>query len=124
EVGVLGVLPGIIGTLQANEVLKLVLGIGRAAIGRLITFNALDMEFRTFKIRRDPSCPVCGAHPTITAPIDYEQFCGVPILDPKSLAETEAEVQKAKQPAAAKSDPNLDTRGLPPGYAFKPDWEV
>jgi len=126
EGGVLGVLPGIIGTLQANEVLKLILGIGKPAIGRLITFNALDMEFRTFKIRRDPTCPVCGDHPTITAPIDYEQFCGVPILDPKSLEETKQEVQKAKQPAAAVAvpDPSLDARGLPPGYQFKPDWEV
>jgi len=120
----MGVLPGIIGTLQANEVLKLILGIGKPAIGRLVTFNALDMEFRTFKIRRDPTCPVCGTNPTITAPVDYEQFCGVPILDPKSLAETQEEVQKAKQPAAAKPDPSLDARGLPPGYQFKPDWEV
>jgi adenylyltransferase/sulfurtransferase len=126
EGGVLGVLPGIIGTLQANEVLKLVLGIGKPAIGRLITFNALDMEFRTFKIRRDVTCPVCGNNPTITEPIDYEQFCGVPILDPKSLEETKQEVQNAKQPAAAKggSDPSLDARGLPPGYQFKADWEV
>src|SRR3954470_10664457 len=116
EGGVLGVLPGIIGTLQANEVLKLILGIGKPTIGRLVTFNALDMEFRTFKIRRDPACPVCGTNPTITEPIDYEQFCGVPILDPKSLEETRAEVQKAKQPAAAAGggDPSLDARGLPP----------
>jgi adenylyltransferase/sulfurtransferase len=105
-------------------VLKLILGIGKPAIGRLITFNALDMEFRTFKIRRDPTCPVCGTNPTITAPVDYEQFCGVPILDPKSLEETAAEVKKAKQPAAAAPDPSLDARGLPPGYQFKPDWEV
>ena len=125
EGGVLGVLPGIIGTLQANEVLKLILGIGKPTIGRLVTFNALDMEFRTFKIRRDPACPVCGAHPTITEPIDYEQFCGVPILDPKSIEETQAEVKKAKQPAAAAGgDPTLDAKGLPPGYQFKPDWEV
>jgi adenylyltransferase/sulfurtransferase len=124
EGGVLGVLPGIIGTLQANEVLKLILGVGKPAIGRLVTFNALDMEFRTFKIRRDPTCPVCGTNPTITAPVDYEQFCGVPILDPKSLAETAEEVKKSKQPAAAAPDPSLDARGLPPGYQFKPDWEV
>jgi len=125
----LGVLPGIIGTLQANEVLKLILGIGKPAIGRLITFNALDMEFRTFKIRRDPTCPVCGANPTITAPVDYEQFCGVPILDPKSLEETKQEVQNAKssaqgEPGRVAPDPTLDARGLPPGYQFKPDWEV
>jgi adenylyltransferase/sulfurtransferase len=123
EGGVLGVLPGIIGTLQANEVLKLILGIGRPLIGRLVTFAALDMEFRTFKTRRDPACPVCGANPTITEPIDYEQFCGVPILDPKSLAETEAEVKHAKQPAS-KADSQFDARGLPPGYAYDPKWEV
>src|SRR6266581_571838 len=124
EGGVLGVICGSIGSLQATEVVKLILGIGRPAIGRLLTWTSLDMEFRTFKIKHDRNCPVCGEHPTITKPIDYEQFCGVPILDPKSLAETEAEVQHAKQPAAAKSDPSLDASGLPPGYAFKPDWEV
>ena len=123
EGGVLGVLPGIIGTLQANEVLKLILGVGRPVIGRLLTFSALDMEFRTFKIRRDPECPVCGTNPTITAPIDYEQFCGAPILDPKSLAETEAEVKKAKE-GFAKPDPTLDARGLPPDYDFDEDMEI
>src|SRR5258706_1929083 len=96
EGGVIGVLPGIIGTLQANEVIKLILGIGKPSIGKLTFFEALTMEFRQFKLRRDASCPVCGDHPTITAPIDYEQFCGVPILDPKSAEETAAEVQKAK----------------------------
>ena len=126
EGGVVGVLPGIIGTLQANEVLKLILGIGRPAIGRLTTFSALDLEFKTFKLRRDLACPVCGDHPSITKPIDYEQFCGVPTLDPKSLAETEAEVRQSKSGFGAqpKSDPSLDSRGLPLGYAFKPDWEI
>jgi molybdopterin/thiamine biosynthesis adenylyltransferase/rhodanese-related sulfurtransferase len=124
EGGVVGVLPGIIGTLQANEVIKLILGIGRPAIGRLTTFSALDLEFKTFKVPRDPSCPVCGEHPTITKPIDYEEFCGTPTLDPKSLAETEAEVRNAKSGGGAKSDPSLDSNGLPPGYAFKPDWEI
>src|SRR5580658_2391212 len=127
EGGVIGVLPGIIGTLQANEVIKLILGIGRPAIGKLLTFAAMDLEFRSFKIRRDPACPVCGDHPTITKPIDYEEFCGVPILDPASAAETAAEVNKAKGGngvAQGKSDPSLDSRGLPPGYNFKPDWEV
>ncbi len=126
EGGVLGVICGAIGSLQATEVTKLILGIGRPAIGRLITWTSLDMEFRTFKIRHDRNCPVCGDHPTIKAPIDYEQFCGVPILDPKSLAETEAEVKLSKQPATAakKGDPNLDDRGLPPGYNFDPNWEI
>jgi adenylyltransferase/sulfurtransferase len=67
---------------------------------------------------------VCGDHRTITAPIDYEQFCGSPILDPKSLEETAAEVQRAKEPAKPQAAAGLDERGLPPGYAFKPDWEV
>jgi adenylyltransferase/sulfurtransferase len=128
EGGVLGVLPGIIGTLQANEVIKLILGQGRPAIGRLLTFAAMDLEFRTFKIRRDPTCPVCGSNPTITAPIDYEQFCGVPILDPKSLEETKAEVHSAKAQATSgagpKPDPSLDGRGLPPNYPFDASWEV
>jgi adenylyltransferase/sulfurtransferase len=126
EGGVVGVLPGIIGTLQANEVIKLILGIGRPTIGRLVTFSSLDMEFKTFKIRRDKECPVCGDHPTITRPIDYEQFCGAPILDPKSLEETAREVQETKnpKPVGAQPDPNLDAKGLPPGYAYKPDWEI
>src|SRR5687767_1323365 len=128
EGGVVGVLPGIIGTLQANEVIKLILGVGRPAIGRLITFSSLDMEFRTFKLRRDPQCPVCGENRTITAPIDYEQFCGVPILDPKSLEETRQEVHNARSggngQARARPDPSLDAKGLPPGYRFDPDWEV
>jgi adenylyltransferase/sulfurtransferase len=122
EGGVLGVLPGIIGTLQANEVIKLILGLGTPAIGKLVTFSAMDLEFKTFKLRRDPTCPVCGEHPTITEPIDYEQFCGVPALDPKSLAETAAEAQHAKGAPAA--DPSLDAKGLPPGYNFDENWEV
>ena len=127
EGGVLGVICGTIGSLQANETVKLILGLGRPAIGRLVTYSSLDMEFRTYKIRRDPNCPVCGDHPTITEPIDYEQFCGVPILDPKSLEETRQEAQSAKQGGngrAAAPASNLDPRGLPPGYAYKPDWEV
>ena len=67
EGGVIGVLPGIIGTLQANEVLKLILGIGTPAIGKLTTFSAMDLEFKTYKVRADPNCPICGKHPTITA---------------------------------------------------------
>jgi adenylyltransferase/sulfurtransferase len=125
EGGVLGVICGVIGSLQATEVVKLILGTGKLAIGRLITWSSLDMEFRTFKIRHDKNCPVCGDHPTITKPIDYEQFCGVPILDPKSLEETKLEAQRAKQPAHAQPEVSgLDAKGLPQGYTFKPDWEV
>ena len=75
EAGVLGVLPGIIGTLQANEAIKLLLGIGEPLIGRYLLFDALDTTFREVKLRRDPECPVCGEHPTITEYIDYEGFC-------------------------------------------------
>src|SRR5437867_2666765 len=94
EGGVIGVLPGIIGTMQANEVIKLILGIGTPSIGKLTTFSSLDFEYKTFKLRADPACPVCGTQPTITAPIDYEQFCGVPAMDPLSLEETKREVQQ------------------------------
>ncbi len=75
EAGVLGVLPGVIGTLQATEVVKLVLERGEPLIGRLMVYDALAMEFRSFKIPRDPDCAVCGGAPSITAPIDYEAFC-------------------------------------------------
>ncbi|HSS75431.1 MAG TPA: molybdopterin-synthase adenylyltransferase MoeB [Thermoanaerobaculia bacterium] len=77
EGGVLGVLPGIIGSLQANEVIKLVVGAGDPLIGRLVLFDALKMKFRELKLRKDPSCPVCSDHPTQTGLIDYEQFCGI-----------------------------------------------
>src|SRR5436305_5037225 len=77
QAGVLGVLPGIIGMLQAIEAIKLVVGIGEPLIGRLLHFDALKVKFRALNLRRDPQCPVCGENPTIFSPIDYEQFCGV-----------------------------------------------
>ncbi len=77
QAGVLGVLPGIIGMLQAIETLKLILGIGEVLVGRLLHFDALKVKFRELNLRRDPQCPVCGENPTIFSPIDYEQFCGV-----------------------------------------------
>ena len=77
EGGVLGVLPGIIGALQAMETLKLVLGKGQPLVGRLLQFDALAMRFREFKLRKNPQCPVCGEHPTLSRLIDYEEFCGV-----------------------------------------------
>ena len=78
EGGVLGVLPGIIGCIQATEILKLALGRGTSLINRLLLFNALDMKFREVKLRRDPKCPLCGDQPSIRELIDYEQFCGIP----------------------------------------------
>ena len=71
----LGVLPGIIGSLQASEALKLALGIGEPLVGRLLLFDALTTEFSEVNLRRDPSCPVCGENPTITEYVDYVEFC-------------------------------------------------
>src|SRR5205823_6251837 len=81
EAGVLGILPGVIGTMQATEAIKLLLGIGEPLIGRLLLYDALAMRFREMRFPKDPDCPLCGAHPTITELIDYEAFCGVPSHD-------------------------------------------
>jgi sulfur-carrier protein adenylyltransferase/sulfurtransferase len=77
EGGVLGVLPGIVGTIQAAETLKLIIGKGEPLVGRLLLFDALAMKFRELKLRKNPECPVCGEHPTVTKLIDYAEFCGV-----------------------------------------------
>ncbi|MBI3323473.1 MAG: ThiF family adenylyltransferase, partial [Candidatus Omnitrophica bacterium] len=77
EGGVLGILPGIVGTIQATEAIKLIIGGGEPLIGRLLLFNALKMRFRELKLRKSPACPLCGAHRTITGLIDYEEFCGL-----------------------------------------------
>jgi adenylyltransferase/sulfurtransferase len=77
EGGVLGVLPGIIGVIQATESVKLIVGIGEPLIGRFLIYDALRMHFRELKLRKDPDCPVCGTHPTVKKLIDYEQFCGL-----------------------------------------------
>jgi adenylyltransferase/sulfurtransferase len=78
EGGVLGILPGIIGLIQATEAVKLILGVGESLVGRLVLYDALAMKFRELKLRRNPECPVCGDHPTVTKLIDYQQFCGIP----------------------------------------------
>lgn len=77
EAGVLGVLPGVVGSIQAVETLKILLGIGEPLVGQLLLYNALRQEFRRLTLRRDPGCPVCGDHPTVTKLIDYEAFCAV-----------------------------------------------
>jgi len=77
EGGELGILPGLVGCIQATEAIKLIIGKGEPLIGRLILYDALAMTFREFKVRRNPKCPICGDHPTITRLIDYEQFCGI-----------------------------------------------
>ena len=90
EGGVLGILPGTIGLIQATETVKLILGIGEPLKGRLLLYDALAMRFRELKLRRNPECPICGDHPTIHELIDYQQFCGIP--------------QQTQQPAAVEGD--------------------
>jgi sulfur-carrier protein adenylyltransferase/sulfurtransferase len=89
EGGVLGVLPGVIGTIQATEAVKLLAGIGDPLVGRLMLYDALSMRFRELKLRRNPNCPVCGEHPSVTELIDYDQFCGI-TLEP---AQTDASIE-------------------------------
>lgn len=101
EGGVLGILPGLVGCIQATEAIKLVLGQGSTLIGRLLLYDALAMSFQEFKVRRNPKCPLCGDKPTITKLIDYEQFCGMrgqesPSLAAAQLAETTVEELKAR----------------------------
>ena len=93
EGGVLGILPGLVGVIQATEVIKLILGIGESLAGRLLLVDALTMKFRTLKLRKNPDCPVCGMHPTVTALIDYDQFCG--IEKPTSVGPLEVAQNKA-----------------------------
>jgi sulfur-carrier protein adenylyltransferase/sulfurtransferase len=97
EGGVLGVLPGIIGCIQATEILKLAIGKGSSLVGRLLLFNALDMKFRELKLRRDPECPICGEHPTIRELIDYEQFCGIEPTSKENENSDEVTVQDMKK---------------------------
>jgi sulfur-carrier protein adenylyltransferase/sulfurtransferase len=88
EGGVLGILPGLVGIIQASEVVKLILGIGEPLIGRLLLVDSLGMRFRELKLRKNPECPVCGTHPTVHALIDYDQFCGLPTQQDKQNQET------------------------------------
>jgi adenylyltransferase/sulfurtransferase len=100
EGGVLGILPGLIGCIQATEAVKLLLGQGTPLIGRLLLYDALQMSFREFKVRRNPKCPVCGEHPTVTKLIDYEQFCGVRGQEtpaPETASRDDITVEELKQ---------------------------
>jgi molybdopterin/thiamine biosynthesis adenylyltransferase/rhodanese-related sulfurtransferase/molybdopterin converting factor small subunit len=137
EGGVLGVLPGVIGTIQATEAIKLVMGIGEPLIGRFLIYDALRMKFRELKLKKDPDCPVCGTNPTVTALIDYEQFCGVaPAVEPAMSAsdanETEIDVRELKRKMDAKEDfylldvrePNEFKIGRIPGSTLIPLGEV
>jgi len=107
EGGVLGVLPGIIGVVQAIEVVKLIIGKGDLLVGRLLLFDALKMKFREMKLRKDPTCPICGPNATIKELIDYNQFCGTPAVDApakKHLALPEISPFDLKQKLEAKED--------------------
>ncbi len=137
EGGVLGVLPGVIGTIQATEAVKLIMGIGEPLIGRFLIYDALRMKFRELKLKKDPDCPVCGTHPTVTALIDYEQFCGVapasePAMSAQESNETEIDVNELKRKIDAKDDfylldvrePNEFKIGRIPGSTLIPLGEV
>ena len=91
EGGVLGILPGVVGVLQATEVVKRILNTGATMVGRLLLFAALSMKFRELKLRKDPNCVLCGAEPTVTELIDYQQFCGVPANDHEQAAQEEVD---------------------------------
>ena len=96
EGGVLGILPGVVGTLQATEAIKLILGAGEPLVGRFLLFDALKMRFRELKVRRDSDCPVCGDAPTVTELIDYQQFCGIVPTPPPAPAAADGEVTVAE----------------------------
>ena len=108
EGGVLGILPGLVGVIQATETIKLILGSGDSLIGRLLLVDAMAMRFRELKLKKNPECPVCGAHPTVTKLIDYEQFCGVPDTQPGAVplgsGIPEIQVQELKQRLDAGED--------------------
>jgi sulfur-carrier protein adenylyltransferase/sulfurtransferase len=108
EGGVLGILPGTVGAMQATEAIKLILGIGENMIGRLLLYDALNMEFTEVNLRKNPTCPICGPNPTISELIDYEQFCGMPAHD-RSLYAAEAETNgSVRQMAPAELKARLD----------------
>jgi molybdopterin/thiamine biosynthesis adenylyltransferase/rhodanese-related sulfurtransferase len=139
EGGVLGVLPGVIGTIQATEAIKLIMGIGEPLIGRFLIYDALRMKFRELKLKKDPDCPVCGTNPTVRELIDYEQFCGVAPSAPEAAvtaasdtSETETTVIDLKKKIDAKDDfflldvrePNEYQIGRIPGSTLIPLGEV
>ena len=108
EGGVLGVLPGTIGSIQATETLKIIIGIGEPLIGRLLLYDALDLSFQTVKLQKNPECKVCGEHPEITGLIDYEAFCGVPAHDhDEGSAGDEWDITASQLSSRMKENPGL-----------------
>ncbi len=108
EGGVLGILPGTVGAMQATEAIKLILGIGESMIGRLLLYDALNMEFTEVKLRKNPNCPVCSEHPTLTELIDYEQFCGMPAHDHSLYAAEESDNGSVRQMSPQELKSRLD----------------
>ena len=108
EGGVLGILPGTIGAMQATEAIKLILGIGESMIGRLVLYDALNMEFTEVKLRKNPNCPVCGENPTVTELIDYEQFCGMPAHDRSPYTTVEVDLNEVRQITPGQLKKRLD----------------
>src|SRR5271165_5720733 len=105
EGGVLGILPGLVGVMQATEAIKLILGVGEPLIGRLLLIDALGMKFRELKLRKNPDCPVCGTHSTVTKLIDYNQFCGIRGEEkPVGAGLPEIQVEELKRRLDAKED--------------------
>lgn len=109
EGGVLGILPGVVGTLQATETIKVLTGIGQPLIGRLLLYDALAMQFRELRFARDPDCPICGQHPTITALIDYQEFCGLPA---QSHTFHETIREQSQQPTTTMALPEITVEQL------------
>ncbi|MBI4180008.1 molybdopterin-synthase adenylyltransferase MoeB [bacterium] len=107
EGGVLGILPGIIGLVQATEAIKIILGKGTLLVGRLMLFNAMDMKFREVKIRQNPECPLCGTNRTITGLIDYEQFCGIGRGEAEPAANGASEISAGEVAKLRKERPGL-----------------
>jgi len=110
EGGVIGVLPGMIGTIQANEAIKLILGQGTPLIGRLLLLDALDMSFRELRLRKNPQCPLCGTHPSMTRLVDYEQFCGVSAPDGPPGSRFDIACAELKQRLASERITLVDVR--------------
>ncbi len=120
ESGVLGVLPGIVGTIQAMEALKLVLGVGEPLLGRLLVFDALRMRFREMEVARDPDCPLCGERPTITGLVDYDAFCGVPAVGAPVARSGALEVDVEALDAERRAGKNLVLVDVREPY----EWEI
>jgi adenylyltransferase/sulfurtransferase len=108
EGGVLGILPGLVGLIQATETIKLILGIGEPLIGRLLLVDALAMGFREMKLRRDPACPICGDNRTITTLIDYDEFCGLNAPEKKASTMTNALPEMTVEELKSKMDAKAD----------------